>query len=74
MDSPADNLNKWVQAWKRAGPALRQVKRNELRSIDTSEAIAQLADHFEYALRMARPTTTSGLVEQQRVFMKLRRG
>ena len=74
VGSTADDLKKWVQAWKRAGPALREVTRTELRSLSTREALDQLADHFAYALRTARATTTSGLVEQQRIFMKLRHG
>ena len=74
MSSTGDDLKEWVQAWKRAGPALCEVKRAELRSLSTREALDQLADHFAYALRKAKATTTSGLVEQQRIFMKLRHG
>lgn len=72
MDSKADQLKEWVQAWKRAGPALQAVKKAELRSLSTATALPQLADHFAYALRTATPTINSGLVEQQRIFMKLR--
>jgi hypothetical protein len=68
------NVKMWVAAWKRAGPALLEVKRAELRHLRTVEAIAQLEDHFRYALRTAKATRTSGLVEQQRVFKKLRNG
>lgn len=68
------NVNEWVAAWKRAGPALTEVKRAELRHLRTAGAIAQLEDHFRYALRTAKATRTSGLVEQQRVFKKLRNG
>jgi hypothetical protein len=64
----------WVTAWKRAGPALQAIKRTELRRLKTAAAIAQLEDHFAYALRTAKPTKTSGLVEQQRLFKKLRHG
>ena len=74
MDSNADEIKKWVQAWKRAGPALLAVKKAELRSLSTASALAELADHFAYALRTATPTISSGLVEQQRIFMKLRHG
>jgi hypothetical protein len=67
-------LTEWVSAWKRAGPALDAVKRSELRRLRTSAALEQLRDHFDYALRTAKKTKTSGLVEQQRIFRKLRRG
>ena len=74
MDPKRDELKAWVQAWKHAGPALQAVKKAELRALSTAAALAQLADHYDYALRTATPTITSGLVEQQRVFMKLRHG
>lgn len=72
MGSSAEDLKKWVQAWQRAGPELLAVKRQALRSLDTAASLAQLSGHFAHALRTAAPTRISGLVEQQRIFMKLR--
>ena len=66
------NVGEWVAAWKQAGPALKAMKRTELRRLKTSEALAQLEEIFRYALKVAKPTKTSGLVEQQRIFKKLR--
>lgn len=71
--APSSELTDWVSAWKRAGPALEAVKRSELRALRTSVALEQLKDYFDYALSRAKKTKTSGLVEQQRIFKKLRR-
>ena len=65
-------LRDWVTAWRAAGPALAEIKRAELRRLDTLIALQQLADAFEMALRTAPTTNTSGLVDQQRILLRLR--
>lgn len=70
----ASQVREWVQAWKRAEKAMGEVKRQEVRRMSTARALEQLEDYFRYALRNARPTRTSGLVEQQRIFKTLRHG
>ena len=72
MSSEAQ-LKKWVTACKKAGPALKALKRAELRSLKTPDALRTLKSAFAHALKTARPTQTSGLVEQQRYFKKLAR-
>jgi hypothetical protein len=73
--SPAGDaaVREWASIWVRAGEALSELKRRELREVDTRAALVQLADAFEYALRHARSTDTSGLVVQQQLFARLRR-
>lgn len=66
-------IREWASIWARAGEALSELKRRELRELDTRAALVQLSDAFEYALRHARPTDTSGLVVQQQLFAHLRR-
>ena len=63
---------KWVAAWRRAGERLAELKREELRNIDTQHSLLNLADAFESCHLHHPPRTTSGLVEQQRWFRKLR--
>ena len=60
----------WLQAWNRAGAALERVRRDELRTLDGAKALALLTGPANYHQepRLARPS--SGLVEQQRWFMK----
>jgi len=61
---------RWVQAWSEAGPELERLRREELRRLDPQRAIALLCGPADYRVppRDARPT--SGLVEQQKWFMK----
>ena len=65
-------LRQWVDTWRGAGEALSRVKRSELERLETPRALEQLADAFEMALRTAPPAAISGLVEQQRIFARLR--
>ena len=64
-------LRTWVATWREAEVALAQVKRAELEGLDTAEALRQLADAFRDAARVSRVIPT-GLVEQQRIFQRLR--
>lgn len=64
---------RWVQAWKEAGPELERLKREELRRLDTVHAIALLCGPADYTVPPRAPKPTSGLVEQQRWFMKAAR-
>lgn len=63
----------YVLGWRDAGAALRRVRRAELRSVDTVEALQQLAPAFNDAVRRLPPRPDSGLVEQQRLFLVLAR-
>lgn len=62
----------WVHNWQELGPILERLRDQEIRHTDTTTAIEQLSDAFESARRHWRPPTTSGLVEQQRWFARLR--
>lgn len=62
----------WLAAWRRAGPAMELLRRDALRRLDHREVIAAFDDAFLSALRSIPPRTTSGLVEQQRRFARLR--
>jgi hypothetical protein len=63
---------RWVQAWKTAGPELERIRRQELRTLDTYATIALLCGPANYREAPRAPKPTSGLIEQQRVFRKLR--
>jgi hypothetical protein len=65
-------LERWSRTWKKAGVELDRIRREEVRKTDTAEALAVLADAFELARRLP-PRPSSGLVEQQALFGKLRR-
>ena len=63
---------RWMQAWRSAGPALERVRREELRNIDGRRAIALLTGPADYRREPRKARLSSGLVEQQRWFMKAR--
>ena len=59
---------KCVDAWRRAGPELERMRREEIRRADTARSIPAFDELFEGAVRDFPPKPTSGLVEQQRCF------
>lgn len=61
---------RWVETWKRAGARLESLKREELRNLDGPRALALLCGPANYTVPPRTPRKTSGLVEQQRWFMK----
>lgn len=67
-------MRKWVENWKRVGPELEKIKRQELRKM-TDEQAYDIAVSLSYSLADdawidPRHLTSSGLVEQQRWFRK----
>lgn len=67
----ADNLKRWVQCWKNAGPRLEALRREAIRNADTTQGLLNLAGAFRSALLHHTPAPTSGLVEQQAWFKKI---
>lgn len=63
---------RWVEAWRTAGPALEAVRVRELRALDGHRAIALLTGPADYRAEPRKARQSSGLVEQQRWFMKAR--
>lgn len=61
-----------VRAWQRAGPELERMRRDDIRSADTAQSIPAFDGLFESAVRDFPPPGTSGLVEQQRRFRRLK--
>mgnify|MGYP001039081314 CR=1 FL=1 len=65
-------IRQWTRTWAEAAPMLESLRRQAIRNADTAIAIEQLSDAFESARRQWQPPATSGLVEQQRLFARLR--
>jgi hypothetical protein len=63
----------WVAAWREAAPRLEAIRRRELRAIDAFTAISHLCGPADYTEAPRAPRPTSGLIEQQRLFARLRR-
>lgn len=60
----------WVETWKAAGPELEKIRRKEIRELDTYRTIQLLCADVDYTSPPRAPKPWSGLVEQQRLFMK----
>ncbi|MDW7980112.1 MAG: hypothetical protein RMH97_06050 [Verrucomicrobiales bacterium] len=63
---------RYVEAWQRAGPELERMRLEAIKSADTAQTIAALDGLFESAVKMFAPKPISGLVEQQRLFGRLK--
>ncbi len=68
-----ERVRQWVRNWEAVAPVLEELRAEAIRDSDTAAAIEQLSDAFESARRHWSPPATSGLVEQQRWFARLRR-
>jgi hypothetical protein len=62
-----------IAAWQRAAPVLQEVRDTDIRGANTHEAMRAFTGLTAWAVKNRPAEPTSGLVEQQRWFMKLRR-
>ena len=70
---PSEQLRRWVQTWKEAGPKLEAIRRREIREADNLKVLASLESAFNHAVRTMPLRPSSGIVEMQKWFAKLRR-
>jgi len=68
-----ENTKKWVETWRRAGPELEKIRREEVRNLDAFKTISLLCGRADYTIEPRAPKPTSGLIEQQFWFMKVAR-
>ena len=66
-----DQIRLWVETWKKAGPELEAIRRREIAEADNLLVLAALEGAFNQAIRLP-PRTSSGMVEMQACFRKLR--
>jgi len=71
MKSMQKDMKEWVENWKRVGPILEQILAEELRAPDYEQGLGEFLPMLDWACMHAQPRETSGLVEQQRLFMKM---
>jgi hypothetical protein len=68
------DIKRWADTWDSAGKALEALRRRELQAMSDNDIRRAIADIFSGAMPDdLPPRTTSGLVEQQRLFARLRR-
>jgi hypothetical protein len=66
-----DQMKRWVDTWKRAGPLLERIREGEVRQANTADAFRAFNGMALLTARTHPPKPISGLVEQQRWFSKL---
>jgi hypothetical protein len=66
-------MRRWVEIWKQAGPELEAIRREEIAAADNYKVVDLLEDAFNAALATRTPEPTSGMIEMQEWFGKLRR-
>ena len=64
-------LRAFVDAWRSASERLEDLRRRDLRNVDVADRIEALNGAFEATLA-GPPRTSSGLVEQQAVFARMK--
>jgi len=72
MEAMQSDMKEWVENWKRVGPILEQIEMEALRAPDYHERLKNITSMLNWVCACAEPRKTSGLVEQQRFFMKMR--
>lgn len=73
MKTPAQKTaQQWIESWKRASVALKAVKRHELRTYDIQKNQAIVDGMLQWAFENRELRLSSGLVEQQHLFMKMK--
>jgi hypothetical protein len=70
-DQERERLRHWAACWKKAGARLEELRREELPRTDTQKSLQSLASAFESCQLHHKPSSTSGLVEQQYWFRRL---
>ena len=67
-----EKIRLWVRLWKEAGPELEEIRRREVREANNHEVLASLETAFNQSVRTLPPRSSSGMVEMQDWFAKLR--
>jgi len=71
-DHEREQLREYVERWKEVGPELEKIRRKDIENADTQRAV-QILFSDEVDCPHVPRRTTSGLVEQQAWFSKLRK-
>ena len=70
-DNQGKELRAFVERWRLAAAKFEELRRKDLRNVNVAEHIETMNGAFEAALS-TQTRSTSGLVEQQAIFAKLR--
>jgi len=67
-----DRTKAWVENWAKLGPQLEAIRRRELREMTYQQRVQAMDSLFQIGRLVGKARTTSGLVQQQRLFRKAR--
>lgn len=67
-----DEAQQYVDYWKRVGPLLEAIEKEELRNYSHADRMHDITALLDLGAQFARPRSTSGLLEQQRLFHGIR--
>jgi hypothetical protein len=74
MAKKGENPNReFIERWRRAGPELERIRKEELRNYDYNKNLAIIDSLLQLGVDHAVPRTTSGLVELQKLLHKRRK-
>jgi hypothetical protein len=73
MRDDVKSLKNYARVWKQADSELRSIKRDEMRKDKIYQSILTLDENFTAVINSTSPSKTSGLVEQQQIFLRLRK-
>lgn len=74
MQDLKKNAELWAESWKRADTALSNIRQKQLCEYDYEKKHLYLINEMlKWAYKNKTPRLTSGLAEQQRLFMKIRK-
>ncbi len=73
QDQDQEQTRAWVENWAKVGPKLEAIRRRELREMTYQQRIKAINSVLQLGTLLGKPRTTSGLVEQQRLFQKARK-
>jgi hypothetical protein len=65
-------IKAYVNAWREVSPILEALRDEELRTTPLPVAMAQLSSMIDSAIFLKPLSDTSGLVEMQRIYARLR--
>lgn len=68
-----EKIRLWVKIWEKAGPEIEAIRIREIREADNLKVLEMLEGAFNHAARTLPPSPSSGMVEMQAWFAKLRR-
>ena len=72
MQGPRESTAEWVARWRALAPVLERERAIEFAETDLAETMRRFDGLLRLSLHAHPPSCDSGLIEQQRLFRRLR--